>query len=80
MYFNTVSPHIRTFKLRTSRNVNVRSGVSEIVACPPSPIADDPSALPFPLPGRNSSCLFTDASPCMPTVALYYGTLQDTVL
>ena len=31
------------------------SSMSEIAACPPSPIADDPSALPSP----TTSCLFT---------------------
>ncbi|XP_060154126.1 protein FAM162A isoform X1 [Globicephala melas] len=31
------------------------SGMSEIAACPPSPIADDPSALPFPTSSPSSS-------------------------
>ena len=31
------------------------SGVSEIAACPPSPIADDPSALPSPPSSPSSS-------------------------
>ena len=31
------------------------SGVNEIVACPPSPIADDPSALPSPTSSSSSS-------------------------
>ena len=39
------------------------SGVSEIAACSPSPIADDPSALHLPPclppPVSNSSCMFT---------------------
>ena len=63
-----------------------RSGVSEIAACPPSPIADCPSALPSAhpstLPPRlppavsNSSCLFTwcqslYASDC--SVLLYFS-------
>ncbi|KAJ8792345.1 hypothetical protein J1605_019901 [Eschrichtius robustus] len=56
------------------------SGVSEIAACSPSPIAEDPSALPSPPPRpppvSNSSCLFTrcqplDASCC--TVLLYFS-------
>ena len=34
--------------------VSSASGVSEIAACPPSPIADDPSALPSPTPNRKS--------------------------
>ncbi|XP_059778263.1 tigger transposable element-derived protein 1-like [Balaenoptera ricei] len=60
------------------------SGVSEIAACPPSPIADDPSALssppPLPPPVSNSSCLFTrcqplDASCC--TVLLYFSSRRD---
>ena len=43
------------------------SGVSEIVACSPSPIADDPQLyhLPplLPPPVSNSSCLFTRWQP-----------------
>ena len=31
------------------------SGVSDIAACPPSPIADDPSALPSPTSSPSSS-------------------------
>ena len=31
------------------------SGVSEIAACPPSPTADDPSALPSPTSSHSSS-------------------------
>ena len=31
------------------------SGISEIAACPPSPIADDPSALPSPTSSPSSS-------------------------
>ena len=31
------------------------SGVSETAACPPSPIADDPSALPSPTSSPSSS-------------------------
>ena len=38
------------------------SGMSETVACPPSPVADDPPAPhlppPLPPPGSNSSCQF----------------------
>ena len=48
-------------KMRTC--IPSTSGVSEIAACPSSPIADDPSALPSPTssppPVSNSSCLFT---------------------
>ena len=32
-----------------------KSGMSEIAACPPSPIADDPSALPSPTSSPSSS-------------------------
>ena len=43
------------------------SGVSDIAACPPSPIADYPSALPSPIssppPARNSFCLLTRCQP-----------------
>ena len=61
------------------------SCVSEIVACPPSPIADDPSALPSShlLSLLHSVFLLScslDASSCMPAVMLYYYTFQDTVL
>ena len=35
--------------------VALMSGVSEIAACPPSPIADDPSALPSPTSSPSSS-------------------------
>ena len=46
------------------------SGVSELLACPLSPIADDPSGLPSPTSSpssiRNSSGLFT---PCQPLCA-----------
>ena len=53
--------------------VPAKSGMSGIEACPPSPIADNPSVPPsptsFPPPVSNSSCLFTwhqplDASCC----------------
>ena len=42
------------------------SDVSDTAACPPSPIADDPSALPSPTPSpplSNSPCLFTRCQP-----------------
>ena len=35
--------------------VSSASGVSEIAACPPSPIVDDPSALPSPTSTPHSS-------------------------
>ena len=55
------------------------SGVSEIVACPPSPIADDPLALPSShlLSLLQSVFLLScslDASSCMPAAILYYYT------
>ena len=61
------------------------SGVSEIVACPPSPIADDPSALPSShlLAVLQSVTLLScslDASSCMPAVILHYYTFKGTVL
>ena len=62
------------------------SGVSEIAACPPSPITDGPSALPSAHPSTlpptlppavsNSSCLFTQCQPLSVscgTVLLYYS-------
>ena len=53
-----------------------QSGVSDIAACPPSPIADYPSALPSPTPlplqsGALPACSL-DASPCMPVIVLQY--------
>ena len=53
------------------------SDVSEITACHPPPIADDPSVLPFPTSSPSSSQSVTllacslNASPCMQAVALY---------
>ena len=51
------------------------SGMSEISACPPSPIVDDPSALPPPTSSPFQSVTLLDcsldASPCMPAVVLY---------
>ena len=50
--------------------VSSMSGLSKIPACPPSPVADDPSAPPsVPTPVGNSSCLFT---PCQPLCASCY--------
>ena len=53
------------------------SGLSEIAACPPPPIADNPSTLPLlPPPVSNSSCLFMQWQPlhasCC-TVLLYFS-------
>ena len=52
------------------------SAVSEVAACPPSPVADDASALPspplLPLPVSTSS-------PCRPLWYLHYCTCQGTV-
>ena len=41
--------------IRKPEPVPSTSGVSEIVACPLSPIADDPSALPSPTSSPSSS-------------------------
>ena len=59
------------------------SGVNDIAACPLSPIADYPSALPSPMSSVSSVTLLAcslDASPCMPAVVLFYCTFQGTVL
>ena len=40
---------------RNQKTVPSTSGVSEIAACPPSPTADDPSALPSPTSSPSSS-------------------------
>ena len=50
------------------------SGVSEIASCPPSPIADDPSALPSP----TSSPVHSVPTPVCQL--LYYSTFQGTEL
>ena len=44
------------------------SGMSDIVACPLSLIADDPSALPSPV---SSSWLFTRCQPRVPAIVLF---------
>ena len=57
--------------------VPTTSGVSETAACPPSPIADGPSApsSPFTLCPQSVTLLVfsLDASPCMPVVVLYFS-------
>ena len=52
------------------------SGVSETAACPPSPVADDPSALLSPTWVALLSCSLTLASVCH----LLYCTFQGTIL
>ena len=53
-------------------------------ACPPSPIADNPSALPSPTSSPSSSqellLCSLDARLCIPAVVLYYCALQGTIL
>ena len=53
-------------------------------ACPLSPIADDPSALPSPTSSPSSSqellLCSLDARLCIPAVVLYYCALQGTIL
>ena len=66
------------------------SGMSEIAACPPSPVADDSSALPptSALSPTSSALLQSvtfldcslDASPCVPATVPYYITFQGTAL
>ena len=55
-------PYIWTFKLWTFKDANMciptASTVSEIEACPPSPIADDPSALLSPTSSPSNQQLF----------------------
>ena len=64
--------------------VTSASDVSEIAACPLSPIADDPLALPSSTPSILQSVTLLacslNASPCMPTVVLYYCIFQVTEL
>ena len=45
----------RTESTKEPEPVPSASGMSETAACPPSPIADDPSALPSPTPSPSSS-------------------------
>ena len=50
--------------------------VSELAACPQPPIAEGPSALPSPTPPppvSDPSCIFTQRSPCVPSVTLYFS-------
>ena len=59
--------------------------MGEIVAWPPSAVADDPSALLSPTPSPSSSLLALfacslDASPGMSAVVLYYYTFHETAL
>ena len=52
------TPYIQSFKLQTFKDVNVgvpALGMSETAVCPLFPIADDPSALPFPTSTCSSS-------------------------
>ena len=61
-------------------------GISEIAACPPSPISDSPLTLPSPtssLSRQESITLLAcslDVSPYIPAVVLYYCTFQGIVL
>ena len=60
-------------------SVSSVSGVSEIAACPPSPVVDDSSAL-FLLHSVSLLTCSVDASPYMPAIVLYYCMFQGTVL
>ena len=47
------------------------SGMSDVAACPPSPVAGDPSVLPSSLLQSVTLLAWSlDASPCMPAVVL----------
>ena len=56
------------------------SGMSDTAPCPPSPIADNPSALPSPTPSLLQSVALLacslHTSPWMPAVVLYYSTVR----
>ena len=60
------------------------SHVGETVACPPSPIDDDPSALQFPPPPLLQSFSLLacshDASPCILAIVLLYFSRNCTVI
>ena len=63
-------------------SVSSASGVSETVACPPSPVAGDASALPSPLLYLQSVTLLArslDTSPCIQAVVLYYRAFQGII-
>ena len=54
--------------------------MSDTAPCPPSPIADNPSALPSPTPSLLQSVALLacslHTSPWMPAVVLYYSTVR----
>ena len=58
------------------------SGMSEIAACPLSPIADDPKALPPPAssPSSSQQLLPVPSMPAPMCQLLYYCAFQGTVL
>ena len=61
--------------------VSSASGMSEIVAYPPSPVVDHPSALPFPTFSPSPFSLLAcslDASLSVPATVPYYCTFQGT--
>ena len=77
----------RTESDKEPEPVPLLSGMNKIAACPPSPIAEDPSVLYLPLTLLLTVTLFPalpecsfDASPSMPAVVLHYSTFQGTVL
>ena len=72
-----------SFKLSKMRMcVPSSPGMSDIAACLPSPAADDSSALSSPpsLPPPVLLACSLNASPCVPTIVLYYCTSQGTKL
>ena len=89
-------PSIQTFKLWTFKDENEHmapaknqslchqpSGRSEVAACPPSPIADHPSALPSPTSSRSSiQWLFLPvlSMPALVCQLLYGTTVLSKVL
>ena len=81
---NTHFLHCQADSLPLSHLGSPMSGMTEITACPPFPIADNPSALPSPtrfsLPQSVTllACSL-NTSPCRPAVTVYYWTCQGTV-
>ena len=73
-----------SFLQRRERVFHRHQARVKAAACPRSPVADDPSALPPPTcsPSSSQELLLCplDASLCSPAVVLYYCALRDTIL
>ena len=80
-YFSTISPLHRKLQVVNFQRCECAFTYEWNCSLPPPPITDSPSAPPIPTSSLSSSLACSlDASPCMPAVALYYCTFQDTIL